>query len=232
MKRFAWVILGTGLAALGAVFALGLLDHTTFGQAEAGADQAKVSETKELTASNPYSFHQKKFIHPLVVGAMIGSDPKTETVCSLNLSSPYMFDLFDNLYRLGGPLDMSKELLGFELKEWNGQTWVEWEGEHGAYLMYSHIGTSPSGVEIVESRESGGGSGVFATVAFFKMETEMSFPEKKERTALKILGKIWLGDRYKGSIVYEDGVLHIPVNEGRFGPGGPRDDSPLSVPIP
>ena len=167
MKRFAWIILGAGLGAFGAFFLPGMLGQTT-GKAEADEDQAAVSETKELAAPNPYSFHQKKFVHPLVVGVMVGDNPKTETVCSLNLSSSYMFDLFDNLYRLGGPLDTPKELLGFDVKKRDGRTWVEWEGKHGAFLMYAHIGTSPSGVEIVEIHESGGGTGVIVTVAFFQ----------------------------------------------------------------
>lgn len=214
-----------------AVGALACLAAPLLGDSTKEAPKTPKTDAAPKEAASRYAFHQEKYIHPLVVGAMVGSSPETETVCSLNLSSPYMFDLFDNLYRLGGPLDTAKELLEFDVKERGGRTWVEWEGEHGAFLMYSHIGTSPSGVEIIEFRESGGGSGVFVSAAFFKIESRRSFPDNNERTELTILGKIWLGDRYKGQIVYQNGKLHIPVNESRFGPGGPRDESPLSVPI-
>lgn len=222
MRTVGLLLAGAAVGALACLAAPLLLNNST----------ETAPETPKTDAASRYAFHQEKYIHPLVVGAMVGSDPETETVCSLNLSSPYLFDLFDNLYRLGGPLDTPKELLEFDVKKRDGRTWVEWEGLHGAFLMYAHVGTSPSGAQIVEFYESGGGTGVFGTVAFFKIETDRSFPDNKERTALNILGTILLGDRYKGRIVYENGVLHIPANESRFGPGGPRDDSPLSVPIP
>ena len=207
-----------------------------------GGDAAQETSKTDAAPKHP-SFRQEEYIHPLGLGVMVNGG-----VSSLNLSVGYVGILFGKYWlQLGGDDDYGfkemDKLLGFGFKERDGRSWVRWEGEHGAYIEYIHIGTSPSGVEIVEYRESGGGTGVFCDVALFKIATEKTYwhiwqdtPEKEERTILKILGTINLGDRYKGRIVYEDGVLHIPVSEGRFGPGGPRghrgEGSPLSVPIP
>lgn len=237
-KKYARRILASALVA--GAFVAGW--HLKVQGKDAPQETSSKGATPKETASR-LSFHQQEFIHPLVVDVMVGGGVDWQnlgngtetTVCSLNLSSPYMFDLFENLYRLGRPLlslEANKNLLSFNVVNRDGRVWVEWEGEHGAFVNYSRIGRSPSGVEIVEVHESGGGSGVNMDVAFFRIETELLFPQKNERKVLTILGTIWLGDRYKGRIVYEDGVLHIPANENRFGGGGSRDDSPLSVPIP
>lgn len=235
-----------------------------------GGDAAQETSSTGAAAKEKaswLSFHQEEFIHPLVVDVMVGSGidvnnlgaSEETTVCSLNLSSPYMFDLFDNLYRLSRPLldwEEREKLLSFNVVNQDGRVWVKWQGEHGAFVHYSHIGTSSSGVEIVQVRGSGGGTGVFCQVAFFKIETEPIFPEKderyvsairdavanvmpktdglapNERKVLKILGKLDIGDRYKGRIVYEDGILHISANENRLGGGSHMDNLSLSVPVP
>lgn len=159
-----------------------------------------------------YSFSRDEFIHPLIVRELLGwiSD-KGETIVSVDISNANRSNRFHGDYTTS---DM------------NGKTQVKWEGGDNEYFVYSYIGTSPSGVEIVECYDCGGGSGVFGNVGLFSLEYDQALGEDgtgkistRERTVLKILGSIGLGDRYNGEIKYADGFLVIGPDDGWFSRG-------------
>lgn len=101
--------------------------------------------------------------------------------------------------------------------------------------MYAHIATSPSGVEMVECYDCGGGSGVFGSVGLFCLESDRALGEDhdrkmftRERIILKRLGSIGLGDRYGGEITYEEGFLVIGPDNGWFNRG---PDAARKIPV-
>jgi hypothetical protein len=163
----------------------------------------------ERMTESPFSFVREEFVHPLVVQELVGwlSDtaPTTTSVDLLAARSSNRFF---------GPIRVSQS---------GAQVFVRWEGERGESFVYTHLATSPSGVEMLQCFESGGGSGIFGHVVLLSLSRDRSLVEDNagavglhERRLLKTLGSISLGDRYVGELKYEDGLLVIPADTGRF----------------
>ena len=157
-----------------------------------------------------FSFVREEYVHPLIVSELSGwiSDAY-ETVIAVDLASA----------------NHSNRFLGeYSIREYGGRRWVEYRGDHGQSFCYSHIATSPSGVQMVECYDCGGGSGVFGHVLFLSLECDRSMTKKRdgevvtrERILLKTLGSIGLGDRYRGTVSYENEHLVIGPDEGWHG---------------
>ena len=76
---------------------------------------------------------------------------------------------------------------------------------------------------MVECYDCGGGSGIFGYVALFCLDPDRALGDScsetiftRERSVLKTLGSISLGDRYEGKIIYKDKFLTISPDEGRI----------------
>jgi HNH endonuclease len=161
------------------------------------------------SGDDPYSFMRPEFIHPLIVRELLGwiSDPAA-TVIAVDLTSA----------------NRSNRFFGeFSIASRDGRTWVEWAGDKGEYFTYAHIANSPSGIQMVECYDGGGGSGVFGSVALFSLERDQALAEERNaklsarpRIILKSLGSVTLGDRYKGKIAYEGRLLVIGPDDGWF----------------
>lgn len=165
-----------------------------------GADEASEQQIA-------YSFEREEFIHPLIVRELLGwlSDPAA-TVVAIDLTSANRSNRFFGEY--------SRSVR-------NGRTWIEWVGDKGESFAYAHIATSPSGIQMVECYDSGGGSGVFGSVGLFSIARDQALEagfamSVRARVLLKNLGTVSLGDRYTGHILYVNGVLAIGPDEGRF----------------
>jgi hypothetical protein len=161
-----------------------------------------------------FSFVREEYVHPLVVQELLGwlSDP-AETIVSIDLVASLRSNRFVG------------EIV---VREHGGRVWVKWLGERGQFFAYAHIATSPSGVEMLECHQGGGGSGIFGHVILLSMGRDRSLGADsagavgtKERVLLKTLGSIVVGDRYEGSIEYKDGLLVIAPDDGRFKNGPP-----------
>lgn len=173
-----------------------------------------------LLEQTRFSFTREEFIHPLIIQELRGwiSDT-TETITSIDLASA----------------NRSNRFFGeFGTREFDGKLLVEWKGDQGEFFIYSHIGTSPSGVEMVKCFDCGGGSGVFGSVGMFSLELDRALDEDENRTVftrnrtiLKCLGWITLGDRYDGEVSYKDGFLKIGADRSRF----KHSDAPRLIPV-
>lgn len=161
-----------------------------------------------------YSFAREELVHPLIVQELLGwiSDSR-ETIISVDLGSSNRSNRFHG---------------EFNVSDRDGRKWVEWESSEmdilrKPFFKYSHIATSPSGVEMVECYDCGGGSGVFGSVGLFCLEHDRALGGGKdatrERVILKTFGSICLGDRYGGKVTYEDGFLVIGPDNGWFNRG-------------
>jgi len=156
---------------------------------------------------DPYSFMRPEFIHPLIVRELLGwiSDPAA-TVIAVDLASA----------------NRSNRFFGkFSITPRGGRTWVEWAGDKGEYFTYAYVVNSPSGIQMVECHDCGGGSGVFSSVGLFSLERDQALAEEKDgrfsarpRIILKSLGSVTLGDRYWGKIAYEGGFLTVGPDDG------------------
>ena len=170
------------------------------------------NRTQSSLEHSRYSFAREEFVHPLMVCELLGClSDTTETVIGVDLPSSSKRDRFYG---------------EFKVNDRKGRSWAKWASSEREFFSYAHIGTSPSGVEMVECFDCGGGSGVFGSVGLFCLEYDRALGEDRdgklsthERVILKSLGSIGLGDRYKGKITYEDGFLVIGPDKGRFNRG-------------
>jgi hypothetical protein len=167
-----------------------------------------------------YSFEHEDFVHPLIVRDLLGwlSDP-VATVVAVDLTAANRSNRFFS---------------EFSRRVGNGRTWIEWVGDERESFAYAHIATSPSGIQMVECYDCGGGSGVFGSIGLFSLEHDRALinigvsMSSQIRVLLKTLGAVPLGDRYQGHISYTNGVLTIGPDEGWFKRG---NDAAKTVPV-
>ncbi len=159
-----------------------------------------------------YSFVRDEFIHPLILRELLGwlSDAD-ETIVAVNLTAA------NRSNRFFGDVTTFRQ---------NGMLFVQWQNGTESFT-YTHIATSPSGIEVVRCSERGDGSGVFDSVGLFYLEQDRAVdvdkraaePERiltRERAIIKTLGSIPLGDRYDGTITCSDGLLSVGPDVGWF----------------
>ena len=109
-------------------------------------------ETECELESTSFSFHHEEYVHPLIVKELLGwiSD-SCSTVVSVDLGAANRSNRFLGDFSVNG--DEAKALVECQDAE--------------AIFVYRHVATTPSGVEVVECYDYGGGSGVFGTIGFF-----------------------------------------------------------------
>lgn len=161
-----------------------------------------------------YSFVRDEFIHPLILKELLGwlSDTE-ETVAAVNLTAANRSNRFFGKFA--------------PCRHDDGTLLVRWQGSKASFT-YSHIATSPSGIEMVHCSDWGGGSGVFGRVGLFYLEQDRAVEYvderlgererilTRERAIIKTLGSVPLGDRYDGKITYRGGVLSVGPDVGWF----------------
>ena len=186
-------------------------------------EQFSTEELKRLTIHNPsylsgrdapegladtrFSFYGREYVHPLVVKELLGwlSDPRA-TIVGVDLEAA------NSSNRFFGDFSVTAGAEGAV---------VRWKGDCQSF-GYRHVATTPSGVEIVECHDWGGGSSVFGTVALFSLEQDRALGsdgqalQAHRRSVLKTRGEFALGDKYAGNVRYRNGVLEIGPDEGWF----------------
>ena len=179
---------------------------------------------------SPYSFNGPSFIPPALVRELIGwiSDSGQEIV-AVDIDRAIGSNRFDFP-------QVSKTRIHDD-KQW--VDWSRWrdsgQSKERESFGYRHVGTSPSGIEMLLCYECTGGTAYFYSVVLLCFEDDstldisISGSEREgyrrivstcKRTLLKIVGYIALGDRYEGKVEYRNGFLTIGPNEGRYRKGG------------
>lgn len=138
-----------------------------------------------------YSFTREDFINPLIVSELQGNLADTgHPVTSIDLVEANRSNRFN---------------CDLKIEEQGGSKIVTaFDGEER--FTYSYVGTSKSGIHIVHTSYSGGGSGNFHNILMLTISSKngVVFEEgklgEKERVVLSIIGCIPLGDRYCGDI--------------------------------
>ncbi len=169
-----------------------------------------------------YSFEREEFVHPLIIRELLGwiSD-RGSTIVSVDIASSNRSNRFYGKY--------SVETLAGDTPtiHWNGGNQVpEYLQKKGEWFSYQLIAVSPSGVHMLECRNCTGGTGVFTMVGLFTFERDSGLRHAdggvlsvENRILLKILGVLHLGDRYYGSVVYENETLVVGPDIGHFARG-------------
>ncbi len=149
-----------------------------------------------------HGFSGDNLIHPYIIEELTGwlSDPAPVTV-AINLE---------------GAIKSNKYSTPFEVKTLrNNEKWVQADNDvERTFFSYRYLGTSPSGINALLTRYSGGGSGTFYDILFiiFQIDNYLTYETKskaQDRVLIKCIGHLYLGDRYDGEIKFESGQLTI-----------------------
>ena len=164
-----------------------------FGQAEALSDGRDNDPSSFQPASGEsrfhatYSFKKAPFVHPKIVGDLIGNLADTgDQVVAINLldsqdSNRYFGDVFVTpqtdplvpswpwVYTVDGEPSGDEELATLRrrlLGDSLGQVWGQ------ELYAYRYLGTTQSGLDVLHQQYSGGGSGVFNRLVFVRIEAD------------------------------------------------------------
>lgn len=152
--------------------------------AEAGLNEPKAS----------FSYDGKP-IHPLLIAEFFNwmSDYRPPIVTSVDVKSA--FDT--NQY--------SKD----DVKVDNG--WVRADRDEGGYFQYKWLGQLENGMHVLQTADSGGGSGIFMDLLVLKESTaESSWSEGKyTQNLLSVVRSVGLGDRFDGDIRLLDNMVFV-----------------------
>jgi len=153
-----------------------------------------------------YSFINSEFINPKILGDLSGWISDTgDQIVSINISES------NKSNRYYGDISVDES---------DGYPLVNSSHEEG-WVSYQYIGSSFSGVHIIQTWSSGGGSGVFTNILLVTLSSDSSLESngvsytKKSRFVIKLVGSLPLGDRYQGKIKYRYGLLAISPCAGR-----------------
>ena len=165
-----------------------------------------------------YSFSKAPFVHPKIIEDLLGYISDTgDQVVAVNL-----LDSQDSNRYFG-------EILVEPQADPMAPSWP-WvytvEGERGdnhegdlkgkVFYAYRYLGATRDGLDILHTRNSGGGSGIFNRVLFVRTEADHGVeypllrnvnsregavkPEVRKRELVRLIGRIPLGDRWLGNI--------------------------------
>ena len=161
-----------------------------------------------------YSLRQAPFVHPEIVGDLVGWLSDTgDQVVAINLLDSQDSD------RYFGDISVVP-LTDPPVPSW---PWVyALEGEPRRRLSnlkqkghaYRYVGSTPSGLDVLHYRYSGGGSGLFNHLVFVHIEADYGVdyerpagggqravgPLVRRRELIRLVGKIPLGDRWLGTV--------------------------------
>jgi hypothetical protein len=174
-----------------------------------------------LEEANTNFTYEGKPIHPGLVHEFSNwlSDGVSPIVVSVDLISAFNTNKY--------PQD--------EVKKRENWRYVEKEEMHGNIRVYESfyyrwLGKMADGTHVVETGESGGGSGFFMDLMFIRFsEGEIMVEnEKRPQLLMSIVGIYLLGDRYDGEIIVHPDRVFIPASKNQFGGGSTEKDVELS----
>lgn len=148
-----------------------------------------------------YSFCRSEFINPMILEDLCGwiSDTGDEIVSVDVLQANNSNRYFGKVTVTDGETDAI----------------VRTDRCDGSFFAYQYLGCSFSGLHLLRTWSSGGGSGVFCEILLVTLNAESAIKinpdraNKVDRFIVKKIGAISLGDRYEGKISYRYGLLTI-----------------------
>lgn len=160
-----------------------------------------------------YYFEKEPYIHPRIIEDLTSwlSD-SGEQVVAVNLLESMGTNRYFGDIKVNGK---ESPLIFYENSEVCEQTDCPMGPPSFGYRF---IGKSASGIYVLFTEASGGGTGKFRNLLFASLEKDrgLSYNEKnhtlrldRERWIIKKLGEIPLGDRYEGNLSVKGDVLHI-----------------------
>lgn len=164
------------------------------------------------------SFEKSPFVHPKIIEDLsTWASDSGEQVVAVNL------DESENTNRYFGDIQVNGTVRPFVFYE-NPDECKESGCPMGAPSFgYRVIGRTPTGVYVLFTEWSGGGSGRFRRILLVSLEKERGLTNysrgtamlqlDRERRLIKRLGEIALGDRYEGEIVLKGNRLEIGQDE-------------------
>lgn len=161
----------------------------------------KASLIRNLTHSK-YSFIEPEYINPKIIENLVGWLSDTgDQVVSINVTKS------NKSNRYHGDVTVENTSGNPIVKAADGKV----------SFAYQYIGHSFSGIHLLRTWDSGGGSDIFSSVVLITISNDNAIEYEKqkatkiERFVVKKVGVLPLGDRYKGEIKYRFGILSIPA---------------------
>lgn len=177
----------------------------------------------------PYSFSRPPYIHPKIIEDLSTWDSDTgDQVTAINLldsqdSNRYFGDILTRKTPGSSPfVYVMEEVAGSQTK---------------AIFGYRYIGTTRSGIHVLCTSSSGGGSGVFVNLMLLTLHRErglscdwgkLSVHPGEERIVLHKVGEIGLGDRWDGELRVEGDKIFVGKDHGWFTASGGKGGGWLS----
>ncbi len=151
-------------------------------------------------AHTRYSFSRPEFINPMILEDLYGWVSDTgDQIVSVNVPEA------NNSNRYSGEVVVTAEETHPVVRA----------GRDESSFAYQYLGCSFSGVHLLRTWCSGGGSGVFCDVLLVTLSAESAVKinpdgvNKVDRFIVKKIAAIPLGDRYEGKVTYRFGLLTI-----------------------
>jgi len=177
MKRVLFLMIITGVI---------LVQSVVFAATEIPIDAALTEANRDFT-------YRGKPIHPGLVQEFSSwiSDPGLPTTISVDVSAPHGNEYFS------GDLSQGEGRNGcIDTKDSEGK-------KDGGSFCYERLGKLDNGLHVLETADSGGGSGVFMDLFFVRFSKGTGYTkegEKYDRLLMSIVREYTLGDRDDGKI--------------------------------
>ena len=229
-RNASWLAPTTIIAVVVLLFGTNLVGR--LGRVETRSDDGNSDPSLQPTNGESrfhatYSFKKAPFVRPKIVGDLVGSLADAgDQVVAINLlnsqnSNRYFGDVFVTpqtdplvpswpwIYTVDGEPSGDEELATLR-RRLLGDFWGQ------EVYAYRYVGTTQSGLDVLHQQYSGGGSGVFNSLVFVRIEADYGVeypllsdidsqrgavgPEFRHRELIWMVGRILLGDRWQGTV--------------------------------
>ena len=167
-----------------------------------------------------YSFKKRPFVHPKIVGDLIGRiSDLGDQVVAINLLDSQNSNRYFGEFFVAPRTDPLGSSWPWVYSATHKLIFSETPSDYWgiSFDAYRYLGSTQSGLDVLHTKWSGGGAGVFDRLVLVRVEKDHSVdypllsdvesshygaagPEIRDRELIKIIGKIPLGDRWYGSV--------------------------------